>query len=252
MYKIEKTKDATIYNFYLKVTPLENDKFVKIFNLIKKYYSKHWAPLGPKEIAYIKTMINNIPNESILNDNIYIIHHLLMKQILLKNAYCLNLLGNLTFDEAVKRFNYSPYAIARKMNVNVEVDDIESKYKLFAEKAKRMEQLLIDKFSMCLLRTEDDLRNAGFKLTPDIVFDDIVKINGKVVKWLEVKDYFGMVESYLFKHNKKQISKYVDAFGPGCIVYIFGYTAKCMAEFNNLGCIVLDGRQFNIMPEIII
>jgi len=70
-------------------------------------------------------------------------------------------------------------------------------------------------------QTEEDLRGKQAK-TPDALLDKPVLINGWKTHWIESKAIFGdKVE--IKRHIKKQLVPYTDLFGPGIVVYWFGY-----------------------------
>ena len=70
-------------------------------------------------------------------------------------------------------------------------------------------------------RTENDLRGK-FSKTPDCLLNEPVRINGRIVSWIESKASFG--DKIEFNKNfKNQLSKYVEMFGNGIVVYWFGY-----------------------------
>ena len=70
-------------------------------------------------------------------------------------------------------------------------------------------------------RTENDLRGK-FSKTPDCLLNEPVKITGRVVNWIESKASFG--DKIEFNKNfKGQLSKYVEMFGNGIVVYWFGF-----------------------------
>ncbi len=70
-------------------------------------------------------------------------------------------------------------------------------------------------------RTEEDLRGVYAK-TPDCLFNEPVMVDGKEVMWIESKATFG--DNTEFRYNtRKQLIPYTEIFGPGMVVYWFGY-----------------------------
>jgi hypothetical protein len=74
-------------------------------------------------------------------------------------------------------------------------------------------------------RTENDLRGE-YQKTPDCLLNEPVEINGMKVHWFESKANFGSAHE-VRRNNKKQIIPYTQMFGPGIIVYWFGYVSDC-------------------------
>ena len=98
-------------------------------------------------------------------------------------------------------------------------------------------------------KTEEDLRTrkqTSPVLTPDFLLDEPVTIDGKVVHWIDAKDY-PMFESKLVMRNLAiQNAKYNKAFGPGAMVFSGGL--MCDARIydasvygNALPPLLLDG-----------
>ena len=75
---------------------------------------------------------------------------------------------------------------------------------------------------------EDALRQRGLSKTPDalLVVPFGVYVNGgnefRVVNWIDSKAMFGDRESHV-NDNLSQLQGYVNRFGPGMVIYWFGY-----------------------------
>ena len=78
--------------------------------------------------------------------------------------------------------------------------------------------------------TEDDMRKAGSRITPDCLLLDECVINGKHVRWIDVKMSFasGLKENWHFaKKLKKQIAKYEDEYNAnGAVIFKHGFSIK--------------------------
>lgn len=71
-------------------------------------------------------------------------------------------------------------------------------------------------------KTEDEARKEGSKKTPDFLLDKPFKTLGGKVMWVESKATFGdKVE--VGADYRKQLCHYVDLFGPGVVVYWYGF-----------------------------
>ena len=58
--------------------------------------------------------------------------------------------------------------------------------------------------------------------TPDFLLLAPIKINGKTINWIEVKNFFGANTKFIRKKIKKQVGKYYKRYGPGCLVFRHG------------------------------
>lgn len=93
--------------------------------------------------------------------------------------------------------------------------------------AARNERIFVDKFreTGIRIRTQDDLAaeqiaaDGRASLTPDLLFDEPVLINGQHVGWIDYKDYVGTPVGFLMTSNRKQAAKYAARWGPGAIFY---------------------------------
>jgi len=78
--------------------------------------------------------------------------------------------------------------------------------------------------------SEDDMRKAGSRITPDCLLLDDCVINGKHVRWIDVKSSFasGLKENGHFaKKLKQQIAKYEDEYdASGAVIFKHGFSAK--------------------------
>lgn len=71
-------------------------------------------------------------------------------------------------------------------------------------------------------QSEDDLRAAGFSKTPDVKLDAPIGVRGRMVNWIDSKASFG--DEHIHKtQGSDQFQSYVNRFGPGMVIYWFGY-----------------------------
>lgn len=87
---------------------------------------------------------------------------------------------------------------------------------------------------------EKEMYDAGFKSTPDVVMVDDCVINGRSVKWIDSKCYYGSCGSgYFVSKLKEQSKRYDEAFkGPGAIVYRLGFSKMLQDKLK--GVLLLD------------
>ncbi len=70
-------------------------------------------------------------------------------------------------------------------------------------------------------KTEKDMRGK-YPKTPDSYLDEPIKYKGKDIHWIESKAIFGD-QKEIRRHIKKQLAPYTELFGPGIVIYWFGY-----------------------------
>ncbi|KAH8246203.1 hypothetical protein KR038_004813, partial [Drosophila bunnanda] len=86
---------------------------------------------------------------------------------------------------------------------------------------------------------EHDLRRMGYDKTPDIKMILPFLYKGQVINWIESKANFGDTKGHKF-NIQQQLHSYCNRFGPGLIIYWFGYHEETPhLPDNNIGITVL-------------
>jgi len=65
------------------------------------------------------------------------------------------------------------------------------------------------------------MRERGYPKTPDIKLLVPIYVNGRVVNWIDSKASFG--DEYSHKLNVEQFWSYKNRYGPGMVIYWFGF-----------------------------
>lgn len=87
-------------------------------------------------------------------------------------------------------------------------------------------------------KTEDDLRQISQK-TPDALLDEPLVYDGQEIKWIESKANFGDHKE-INRNLRKQLIPYTQLFGPGLVVYWYGYVSDAKTRDD----IILASREF--------
>ena len=81
-------------------------------------------------------------------------------------------------------------------------------------------------------KTQEQLANEQIKKsniatnTPDFLILDDLFINGKKIKWIDAKNFYGLNNQYIRKRIKHQTKKYLDAWGSGSIIFNLGFCSE--------------------------
>lgn len=87
-------------------------------------------------------------------------------------------------------------------------------------------------------KTENDLRQISQK-TPDALLDKPLKFDGQEIRWIESKANFGDHKE-INRNLRKQLIPYTQLFGPGLVVYWYGYVSDAKTPED----IILASREF--------
>ncbi len=85
---------------------------------------------------------------------------------------------------------------------------------------------------------ESELKTK-YEKTPDFLLDKWVHLNGEPVRWIESKASIGDMDK-VKRDYKKQLSRYMEMFGPGAIVYWFGVLPAAKKWLEDRGVLVLE------------
>ncbi|CAG4953988.1 unnamed protein product [Parnassius apollo] len=115
---------------------------------------------------------------------------------------------------------YGPYADIIKQSIGLE-------YELRLERELRLMNITFS--------DENILRSRGYDKTPDFKLDVPIAVDGFIVNWVESKAMFGDEENHS-GYVKEQLTCYWNRFGPGLVIYWFGYleTLDFTPEINNM------------------
>jgi hypothetical protein len=87
-------------------------------------------------------------------------------------------------------------------------------------------------------------------LTPDAVILDELYINNKRISWLDSKNYYGSTTSSFKRKLEKQIIKYSDSIGYGCVIFKLGMNKNIVENFKTT--LFIDSGPLETTTNIIV
>ncbi|XP_041969097.1 CDAN1-interacting nuclease 1 [Aricia agestis] len=165
---------------------------------------------GISPALFVRSLLQNVSSDSL------VVKKYVKDTTLIENKD----LAFQVFVAIVNDNQYGPHADIIKQSIGLE-------YELRLERELR---LLNISFS-----DEKLLRMRGYDKTPDFKLDVPIAIDGFIVNWIESKALFGDEENHM-GYLKEQLICYWNRFGPGLVIYWFGYleTLELTSEVNNM------------------
>ena len=72
--------------------------------------------------------------------------------------------------------------------------------------------------------SKEQIKEYGFAFnTPDFLITSTLYINNHKINWIDAKNYYGGNSKIIKNNITKQIQKYIDKYGYGCIIFGCGY-----------------------------
>ena len=221
-------KNFIVYNHY------------NISNMIKKISDQY---MEPNNDIYILSMIYNYPAQHLL-------------KLIFKHIY--PTISNNEINLLFQSDNITNQFITSKDVLNIELSKIIDNYsnpdeELQAKYAIEFEDninKLLNK-NHIKFQTQDDLVKEQIEAhgraisTPDFLLIDDLFYLDKKIKWIDAKNFYGANTHFIKNKIKKQITKYVNNYGFGCIIFAHGFSQQ-LYDFFSSDVLFLTYDQFNI------
>lgn len=83
-------------------------------------------------------------------------------------------------------------------------------------------------------------------LTPDFLILDAIEVNGNPVTWIDAKAFYGANIAFNIKKVRNQMSRYIDHWGSGAILYLHGFSEMLVMD----GCTMLNAQSILSSKEL--
>jgi hypothetical protein len=233
---------------------LNKDKIINM-EIIKSIRSSLIKNKIIKNHHFLIKNINNITNDYNSHMNIleltrkYDISPLNLLRIIFKNKYnndIITLYKNpkLLDNNDKEQLNI---AISNDIYALINQDTIQNDAMLFENNIQSLLEKNKIKFKTQVELTREQIKLYGHpKSTPDFLLDKTEELyfNNVKINWIDAKNFYGSNIDFNKNKIKKQIKKYINNYGSGCIIFSLGYNEKLIFE----NCVIIDFNSFkNIM-----
>jgi CDAN1-interacting nuclease 1 len=89
--------------------------------------------------------------------------------------------------------------------------------------------------------TEYEAKRGEHTKTPDFKLDKPMRVDDMWINWVECKGSFGDEKEYR-RDYEKQLRHYVDLFGPGMVIYWYGYIEDMPNHLKDRNILLVDGK----------
>ena len=233
---------------------LNKDKILnmEIINSIRSAFIKNKMI---KNHYFIIKNITNITNDYNSHMNIleltkkYDISPLNLLRTIFKNKYNNDIISlyknpKLLDDNDKEQLNI---AIANDIYALINQDTIQNDAILFENNIQSLLEKNKIKFKTQVELTREQIKLYGYpKSTPDFLLEknEELYFNDVKINWIDAKNFYGSNIDFIKNKIKKQIKKYINNYGSGCIIFSLGFNEKLIFE----NCIIIDFNSFkNIM-----
>lgn len=131
------------------------------------------------------------------------------------------------------QFDQTQFKIAEKSDIYNRIEQSETTIESIKFE-KQIENILVK--HNIKFQTQEELALEQIKIygyatnTPDFLIKSNLIINNHQIKWIDAKNFYGSNIDFVKKKINKQIIKYVNSYGPGCIIFKYGFNSEL--EFN--------------------
>ena len=256
-YIIDKTKSAPpksyrkikykkinkiITSIYKKFNTKLNDRIIISINssYMKDYIVKHYNNL----YKYQNQILENYSSMDILElSKRFDLSPVTIFKLVFEKKYMMNLSNiiknkNLILD----KYDKEQFDKASKYDIYFQLDQTKSQDDA-ANFEKQIEEFLIKNKVEYLTQEQlakEQLSSTGkVTNTPDFLIKSELVINNKKINWIDAKNFYGANIDFIRNKIKKQIKKYIDEYGSGCIIFSLGYNSK----LNIMDTLCIDYQQ---------
>jgi hypothetical protein len=228
---------------YGQITDYELDNIGKqIFNIykfninkqiiasIKSGYMKNYIIRNHFNLKKNSNIIlNEYLNEGVLNLSAkFNLSPMTIIRFVFSNIYNKKL-KELLLSKKLTNYDQEQFKLAEQNDIYVTLDQLEQ-----GDESIKFEKLIenyliknkIEYKTQEQLTHEQKIKFGKAINTPDFLITSELIINSKKVNWIDAKNFYGSNIEFVVSKIKKQIKKYLECYGSGCLIFNHGFNSE--------------------------
>lgn len=186
-----------------------------------------------------KYILENYPNEGVLKlSTKFNLSPMTIIRFILNHNYDLKL-KELIMLNKLTTYDQTQFKLAEQNDIYVTLNQTDqSEQSILFE--KKIEEFLIKnnvEYKTQEQLTQEQMTKFGKAInTPDFLIISEFIINSKKINWIDAKNFYGSNIDFIISKIKKQIKKYLESYGSGCLIFNHGFNSEL--SFHNV--LILD------------
>lgn len=138
-------------------------------------------------------------------------------------------LKELLVSKKLSNYDQEQFKLAEQNDIYVTLNQVEQ-----GEESIKFEKLIedfliknkVDYKTQEQLTEEQKIKYGKAINTPDFLITSELIINSKKINWIDAKNFYGSNIEFIVSKIKKQIRKYLESYGPGCLIFNHGFNSE--------------------------
>lgn len=201
-----------------------------IIGSIKSTYMKNQIILTHYKLSKYKINLYKHYKKGILKlSKKYDLSPMTIMRYILETKYSTNIKNIISDNLITDNYDIEQLNIASKSDIYNQLKQTGST--LEAEYFEKQIEKILSKHNI-KFRTQEELSIEQIKIhgkainTPDFLIISDLTINNHKINWIDAKNFYGSNINFIKKKIQKQIIKYINIYGPGCIIFKYGFNSK--------------------------
>jgi hypothetical protein len=199
-----------------------------ILSIKSAYMKNHIISKHYRLNKYLNNLIKEYPTNNIIDlCTKYDIPPMSILRLILETKYNMKMKQIISNREMLSAYDLEQLDLAIGSDIYNQFD--QQSLALEAAEFENKVGLILKKYNISF-RTQEELVKEQVKLygkainTPDFLIDSELVINNVKINWIDAKNFYGSNIPFVKTKIHKQIQKYIQEYGSGCIVFGLGFS----------------------------